>query len=69
METYRQFEQAKLSILSSRMQNVLAEVAIPAALDYLRFRFPEETSGDFPRFDEISFCPEFTLSTNENILK
>lgn len=51
------------------MQNVLAEVAIPAALDYLRFRFPEETSGDFPRFDEISFCPEFTLSTNENILK
>ena len=68
METYRLFERAKLSKLVDRMERVLSEVAIPAALDYVRSRFPEETEGDFPRFEEVTFAPEYTLSTDENIL-
>lgn len=67
METYRQFEEAKMDILSERIYEILCEVAIPAAVAYVKKRFPQETASGFPRFDNVMFRPEYTLSSDENI--
>lgn len=68
METYRQFEESKMELLTERIYEILSEVAIPAAVAYVRKRFPEESKDDFPRFDDLMFRPEYTLSSDENIL-
>lgn len=68
MRAYREFEEEKMDALSTKIEEMLSEVAMPAALHYLRKRFPEESSGDFPRFDGLLFRPEYTLSSDENIM-
>ena len=68
METYREFEEGKMEILTQRIYEILCEVAIPAAVAYVRKRFPDESADNFPRFDNVMFRPEYTLSSNENIL-
>ncbi|MFZ3232349.1 MAG: hypothetical protein WA194_02250 [Patescibacteria group bacterium] len=68
METFRQFEESKMELLTERIYEILCDVAIPAAVAYVRKRFPEESKNDFPRFDNVMFRPEYTLSSDENIL-
>lgn len=67
MEIYRQFEEAKMDVLTERIYEILCEVAIPAAVAYVKKRFPQEAGSDFPRFDNVMFRPEYTLSSDENI--
>lgn len=67
METYRKFEEAKMDVLTERIYEILCDVAIPAAVAYVKKRFPEEAGKDFPRFDNVMFRPEYTLSSDENI--
>lgn len=68
MEIFRQFEENKMELLTDRIYEILCEVAIPAAVAYVRKRFPVEGSQDFPRFDNVMFRPEYSLSSDENIL-
>lgn len=58
-----------MDALGERVRQILLETVIPACVDYVRERFPEKSEIEFPRFDSILFAPEYTLSTEREIIE